>query len=217
MPMQWIAPARFYVERVLMDNSGELIKEVYARFGLAYLLSEVLHRGLCTVYALLTFESNEDITRARVEEKFSYAFSLTLGQLIREVEKVLPIELNQRLQIAVEKRNYLAHYFWFERIDLMYRKQGLEMMLLELDEFCELFNNLDDEVTKQLKPRSEEIGVTNEVVQQLMMDLPSGEDEEPLISQRRLKKRERIVRVWVTTQATCSKVAGMKGLPDKAS
>jgi hypothetical protein len=47
----------------------------------------------------------------------------------------------------------------------MYRNQGFEMMLSELDEFCELFNNLDDQVTAQLKPRSEEVGITDEVIQ----------------------------------------------------
>lgn len=179
-----------------MDNLEELIKEVYARFGLAYYLGEVLHRGLCNVYALLTFESPKEITRPRVEEKLAYVFSLTLGQTIKEVEDLLTLELNQELQVALDKRNFLAHSFWFDRIHLMYNEQGLLQMLQELDEIGQLFNSLDEKISKHLEPRCKELGVTDDVIQHLMNELASGNTEEPLMSRRRLKKQERVVKVW---------------------
>lgn len=61
------------------DQTEELIKEVYTTFGLAYYFSEVIHRGLCNIYAFASFGSREDITIPRVDEKLSLVYSLTLG------------------------------------------------------------------------------------------------------------------------------------------
>lgn len=174
----------------------DLIKEAYACFGLAYYQGEVLHRGLCNSYALLSFEKPNDRTRPRVEEKFAYAFSLTLGQIIKELEKILPSELNEQLQIALEKRNFLAHHFWYERIHLMSNECGLVQMLNELNEISQLFNDLNQKINETLEPRLREIGLTDELINRLMMELISGITEEPLMSQRRLKKQERLVKIW---------------------
>ena len=80
-----------------MEDREELIKEVFAQFGAAYCHSEVLHRGLCIVYALATFDKAEDVTRPRIEEKLSIAFSLTLGQIVEKTKVLLPSGLQQRL------------------------------------------------------------------------------------------------------------------------
>jgi hypothetical protein len=174
----------------------ELIKEVYAHFGLAYYLGEVLHRGLCNTYALLSFEKPKDITRPRLEEKFSYAFSLTLGQIMRELEPFFPLHLNKELQVALAKRNFLAHHFWYERIHLMSNEPGLTQMLNELHETSQLFEELDQKVNDILKPHRIRLGLTDEVTAHIMGELASGVTEEPLLSQRRLRKQERLVKVW---------------------
>ncbi len=38
------------------ESIEELTKDVYAQFGLAYYLSEVLHRSLCNAFAIATFD-----------------------------------------------------------------------------------------------------------------------------------------------------------------
>lgn len=179
-----------------MDVLEELTKEVYAQFGLAYYHSEVLHRGLCCIYALQTFQKSEDITRPRIEEKLARAFSLTLGQVIEETKKLLPSELHDRLEAALEKRNYLAHHLWFERIHLMSDEQGLLELCQELLELGDLFSKLDHDITEYFKPKREAFGITDELIEQQMNNLLAGKLEEPLISQRPPKKQERIVRVW---------------------
>jgi hypothetical protein len=179
-----------------MDDLEELIKEVFARFGAAYYHSEVLHRGLCNTYALMTFESPNDITRPRIEEKLARAYSLTLGQIVEGTRGLFPTELKQRLEIALEKRNYLAHHFWFERCHLMFSEQGLLDLRQELLELNDLFMELDEEVSKYFKPRREAFGITDELVQQSFGELMAGKLEEPLISQRPPKKQEHIIRVW---------------------
>jgi hypothetical protein len=178
------------------DPLNELIREVYAQFGLAYYFSECLHRELCNVYALLTFKDSKDATSPRIEEKLAYSFSLTLGQVIRETKNIFPSELHQRLTSALEKRNYLAHRFWFERIHLMYSESGLIEIHQELLGLSNLFSSLDEEISRYLKSKQEAFGITDDLIEQSLDELLAGEAIDPPISQRRFRKRERIVRVW---------------------
>src|SRR5687768_9265405 len=93
------------------EPSEELIKEVYASFGLAYYHSECLHRELGNTYSFLTFSEPSHLTTHRAEEKMAFAYSLTLGKLVEELKDLLPNDLYNKLELAVEKRNFLAHHF----------------------------------------------------------------------------------------------------------
>jgi|WetSurMetagenome_2_1015567.scaffolds.fasta_scaffold36777_1 hypothetical protein len=179
-----------------MEIQEELIKEVFARFGSAYYHSEVLHRGLCNIYALATFQKAEDVTRPRIEEKLALAFSLPLGQIIDKTKELFSSELQQRLESALERRNFLAHHFWFERSPLMFSEQGLLEMRKELIELSDLFGELDQATTEYFDPKRQTMGLTDEMIQEAFDRLIAGEPDEPLISQRKPKKQERVVRVW---------------------
>ena len=179
-----------------MEVQAELIKEVFARFGAAYYHSEVLHRGLCNVYALATFNRAEDIIRPRIEEKLAIAFSLTLGQIVEKTKSLFPMDLQQRLEVALDKRNYLAHHFGFDRSPLMFSEQGLLEMHKELLEFSDLFRELDETITEYIKPKRQAMGITDDLIQKSFDRLIAGEPDEPLISQRLPRKQEHIVRAW---------------------
>jgi hypothetical protein len=179
-----------------METQEELIKEVFAQFGAAYYHSEVLHRGLCCVYGLATFDKAEDITRPRIEERMVLAFSLTLGQIVEKTKDLLPSDLQQRLDLALDKRNYLAHRFWYERCTLMFSEQGLRELHQELLELTVLFSDLDEAITEWFRPQCQAMGVTDEVIQASLEKLIAGEPDQPLMSQRSPKKQERMVRVW---------------------
>ena len=179
-----------------METQEQLVKEVFAQFGAAYYHSEVLHRGLCNIYALATFEKAEDITRPRIEEKLALAFSLTLGQIVEKTKGLFSGGIQQRLEVALDKRNYLAHRFWFERSPLMFSEPDLLGLRQELLELTNLFGELDEAITESLDPRRQAMGLTDELIQESFDKLIAGESDEPLISQRLLKKQERIVRAW---------------------
>ncbi len=46
-----------------MEASSDEAKELYARFGLAYYYAEVLHRGLCILYAFSRMPERGGMTR----------------------------------------------------------------------------------------------------------------------------------------------------------
>jgi len=179
-----------------MNNEIELTKEVFAQFGRAYCQSEVLHRGLCIVYALATFDKAENITGPRVEEKLAFSFALTLGQVIEKSKGIFPENIEQQLVFALVKRNYIAHQFWFERNYLMFDEKGLLELRQELIELTNLFENLDNNITEFFKPIRKSFGLSDEVIQESYKKLLAGEQDEPIISQRPPKKQERITKVW---------------------
>lgn len=130
------------------DPDDDLIREVYARFGLAYYLSECLHRELCMILAWSELPSRDQITRPRVEERLAHAFSLTLGDVTARLERVLPAELRGDLREAVDRRNFLAHQFWFERAHLMFSVEDIRALIAELNEDAELFDRLDTKISE---------------------------------------------------------------------
>jgi hypothetical protein len=179
-----------------MDKQSELIKEVFTRFGIAYYESEVLHRGLCNIYTLATFDKPENATRPRIDEKLTYAYSLTLGQVIKESKDLFPTEIQEQLNLALSKRNFLAHHFWFKNNYLMFDEQGLLQLQKELIDFTDFFDELDKTISNFFQPIQHRFGITDEMIQEIYEKLLHGDQDEPLISQRTLKKQEHLVKVW---------------------
>ena len=186
------------------DN--DLVRELYARFGLAYYQSECLHRGLCFILALSELPSRDLVTRPRVEERLAQAFSLTLGDVAAKVEAVLPAGLSGELQKAVTARNFLAHHFWFERAHLMFSVENVRKLIAELDDYSKLFDCLDTRVDQLSKPKRQEFGVTDELLQESTSQILAGAPDEPLPDrqsvrelEKKLAKRQRLSRVWEFT------------------
>jgi hypothetical protein len=178
------------------QDVDELIKEVYAQFGLAYYESECLHRELCMILAFNSSQNKLNITRPRIEEKLVDAFSLTLGQVKDSLKNILPNELYLKLEDAVKRRNFLAHHFWFDRIHLMLSIKGLRQMLEELSILTESFSKLDELVSNYSKSKLHQFGLTEEMLQKSLNEIISGKPPEPLLRKRKLKKEERLIRVW---------------------
>lgn len=179
------------------EPSEEEVKEVYARFGLAYYFSEVLHRGLCNAYALAPFEEEDEMSGMRVDERFDFAWSTTLGQIVNHTdESLLSEDVLDRLDDAVEKRNFLAHYFWFERIPKINSRSGVEEMISELDEAVEMFRSLNEKINEQLKNHAEKVGITEQVLDEAKEEVLSGKERRSLHDQRKLKKQERVINAY---------------------
>lgn len=191
-----------------MDDrpDDDLIRELYAKFGLAYYQSECLHRGLCMVLAWSGLPSPGLITRPRVEERLALAFSLTLGDVTAKLENVLPAELSGDLREALDTRNFLAHHFWFERAHLMFSVDNVRQLIADLDGYTEEFEQLDKRVDEWSKPTRRQLGLTEEVLQNSLKRVLAGELDEPLPDrqtvrelEKKLGRRQRLIRVWEFT------------------
>ncbi len=177
-------------------SDSDLIKEVYARFGLAYYLSECLHKSLCIIYVMSSFEQPSEMTKPRIEELLSYSFSRTLGQIIRELADRLDHELYLELEGIINKRNFLAHHFWFEKVHLMYSNKGLDEIISELDDCKIIFEEIDERIISYYEKLRMQFGLTDDIILKEYDKIKSGQEFEPLHKIRKLKKSERLVKVW---------------------
>lgn len=181
----------------------DLIREMYARFGLAYYHSECLHRGLCFVFAMTGLPPKDLITRPCMEERLAQAFSLTLGDVAARLEGALPAQLGSEIRAAVATRNFLAHHFWFERAHLMFSANNVHQLISELDGYAEMFDRLDTRVDKWSEPTRQGLGLTDQVFQASLERTLAGEADEPLLDkqavrelEKKLNRRQRLIRVW---------------------
>ena len=178
-----------------MVDDEELIREMYARFGLAYYISEVLHRSLCNLVALRT--TPQSSTRLRFEEQLRWTYSLTLGQVIREASGTLPESTNAELEIVRERRNFLAHHFWYERAHLMMSAAGVRQMIAEVNLQHDLFRIMNEEIDALEQDARRAFGIDDAVFEAALAGCLAGEAPEPFSKRRRPSKRERVVAAFL--------------------
>lgn len=186
-----------------IQPDDDLIREVYAKFGLAYYRSDCLHRNLCITFVISDLPYKEFITRPRIEERLAQAFSMTLGDVAVRMERVLPNELTEQVRTAVAARNFLAHHFWFERAHLLLDITDVHQLIGELDGYSELFYKLDAQVEEWSERMRQRLGLTDEIFQDSLERILRGEESEPLLDkaairevEKKLNRRQNLARVW---------------------
>jgi hypothetical protein len=127
--------------------------------------------------------------------------------LISKLKPILPAALLPALEHATERRNFLAHYFWYERAHLLTNLSGIEAMINELSEDTDLFSGLDVEVSRLIAPLNARFGLTQEHLDAALAEVLRGEPCKPLNQQRKPKKEETIVGVFNAPTAS-----GKRGL-----
>ena len=179
----------------LMKPTEDEIKEVYAEFGLSYYLSECLHKAVCNLWALSKIQDPKFMTRSRMEELFSYAYSSTLGTSAKEIDSLLTPEQSNQLEAALDSRNFLAHHFWFERIHYMKDSDGISYLIEELVRYQRLFQSVEAQFQKILEPYFANLGITEEKIERSLKIVFEGKDS-PLMHQRKLRKQEILKAVY---------------------
>lgn len=177
-----------------MQPTEDHVKEVYARFGLAYYMGEVLHRGLCHLYLGLQ-SPDQGMTGPRIDELMREAYAETLGGILSKVRHKLSQDLEAQLNAALEKRNYLAHHFWFEQVHMLSSAEGAHALVEQLAEATAEFESINRELERIVRADLRRFGVTAEMVADMFVEV-SRQPMEPLPSQRRPKKEELVIAIY---------------------
>ena len=154
------------------DAEGALVREVYARFGLAMYRLQVLEHGL--VNALLTlmllptansYKLGSD-WEAAVDTFFDERFEKTFGNILRELEKVddFPQELLVRTRKSKEDRDFLAHRFFRTFAEQFLSERGKLDMIAVCDEVSKTAHMLDADIESFLRPVQERYGLSQEMI-----------------------------------------------------
>ena len=151
------------------------IKEVYARFGLALYMSQVLEHGIVNALVVLDLIPNRRHTvRSKsewemlVDDFMEGRFKKTMGTLIKSLKAIrhIPPELENEMREALHQRNWLAHGFFRDRSTDFGSYTGREKMLTEVDAARDLFSRIDDALEEIMNPLWHKAGITQEIFDQ---------------------------------------------------
>ena len=158
-------------------GANEHVKEVYAKFGLAVYLAQVLEHGLANALVsaeLIPRRAFKSVPKEQWEIEFSalldLQFQQTLGRLIHSLKKAttVPVDLEILLTEALEKRNFLTHHFFRERAEVFMSHEGREQMIAELQSAQKLFEHADERLCAVERPLREKYGLSDKKLKPYM-------------------------------------------------
>lgn len=151
----------------LQDVDPEQIREVYARFGYTMYQAQCVERQIAILLATCFNPNFAKSNPTERDRAFDTEFEKTMGRLIvRLSQRVrIPSDLAQRMQSALEVRNFLAHDYFWERSDQFLSPQGQQSMIDELAEYGAVLKALDATLTDVGDRWCEKVGITEEMVE----------------------------------------------------
>lgn len=155
-----------------MDRN-DLVRDVYAHFGLAIYKAQVLEHGLANAMTFASKVAGRLPTLADFDAFLEAKFDKTLGGLINDLRSHVPVDpgLQGTLASALKQRNWLAHHYFRERAQTLMSDRGCAAMIAELESAQKLFDQADRALEAVVAPFAAKAGVTIEQVEALVAEL----------------------------------------------
>ncbi|PLX69252.1 MAG: hypothetical protein C0602_07505 [Denitrovibrio sp.] len=150
-------------------------RELYANFGLAIYLSQVLELSINNLMVYAFLDSDKENIQTQEEWKrlgddlYSANYKKTLGKLITELKRSkisLPAEIEERLDEALSIRNFLSHHFFRKNCLSTLSSSGTNKLIIELQNYQKIFTNADKLLDNIFTPLANNLGITNTVIDQ---------------------------------------------------
>ncbi len=150
-----------------LDPKSAGIREVYARFGLAMYHAQVLEHGVVNALVMTHRSKDQSVTADELELMFENRFEKTLGRLIAELSRYVPVppSLCDELKNALSTRNFLAHGYFKVRAEAFLTGLGRERMVRELQKFAERLKYVDGRLEPLTEAAFEKMGVTKKALE----------------------------------------------------
>jgi len=146
------------------------VKEVYAHFGLAMYMAQVLEHGIVNAFVFLNLlpKTEGKWSPDEFEHYMNTEFEKTLGRLIGKLRTLTTIDndFEDLLGNTLKKRNWLAHDYFRERAEEFMSSTGRNLMIKELQESRDLFKEADRQLDVIITPLMKKVGLTDEIVEE---------------------------------------------------
>ena len=156
-----------------LDSNSKQKREVFARYGLAMHYAQCIEKSLAMLISSV-FNKEFMPSSPQVRNDFyNQAFSKTLGSLIKKLEKkiTIPPNLNQDLNYALDKRNWLAHEYFYDRPGEIHTPEGRNKMINELSEIYENLRKIDDRLELIIDKWVKNVGIKDELIKDMIKKL----------------------------------------------
>ena len=149
-----------------MSTKDDLTRDTYAHFGLAIFQAQIFEIEIVTSMVIAMFPKKDLIGRKNISAFMDQRSTYTLGRLLRDLKKYasVPDELEQTLEEALKKRNWLVHNYFKDRAEEFMSSAGCNLMISELEGAQQLFVDATHTLNISVKPIRERFGLTDEVI-----------------------------------------------------
>jgi hypothetical protein len=139
----------------------ELVKEVFAHFGLAAYLAQVLERSLVSALTTVYGPGSKRLTQSELDTRFEDSSERNLGALLRTLHGAgLSTEIMPTVRDALKDRNRLAHHFFWDHATEFMSVDGCHRMLRDLTEMQERFRDCSAKVEAEVQQWAAAHGIT---------------------------------------------------------
>ncbi len=139
---------------------------MYARFGLAVYLTQCIERSLAILVVTKYGPGPGRMTQSDYDAKLDALFRKTFGVLVATFRKHVsqPPSFDVKLDEAVNRRNWLAHRYFWERAGHFMSPEGREVMLSELQDLIDSLGQLNQEIETEGRRWWSESGLDPKVI-----------------------------------------------------
>jgi len=170
----------------------ELVKDVFAHYGLAAYLAYVLERSLVNALTTVYGPGPTRLTESQLEARFQDLSKKGLSALLTTLRDAgLSAEVLLIVQAALQDRDRLVnHFFWEHAVDFA-SEDGCHRMLSDLTEMEHRFLECDARVQAEVHEWAAAHGITTadyDAVQQAMLErgrVLSGEEVDDVLGSGR--------------------------------
>ncbi|MEN6335693.1 MAG: hypothetical protein ABFE01_15690 [Phycisphaerales bacterium] len=156
-----------------LDAAAQQRREMFALYGLAMYHAQCVEKSLAIlVSSVLDTEFLSADIKRRVEIQDD-VFSKTIGRLLTRMRKQVRVsaDLDQILDEAWQKRNWLAHEYFWPRAGEAMTTRGRDKMIDELTELSGFFSEVDARLTSIYERWAKKIGIPQPAIDETLSRL----------------------------------------------
>ena len=162
-----------------LDADAQQRRETFALYGLAMYHAQCVEKSLAILVSSVFNKEFLPSKPDRREEIQEEVFAKTIGRLLNRLKKqvTLPPNLDKTLIKALQKRNWLAHEYFWERAVQLLTLSGRNRMIDELSNIIDFFSKLDVHLAKIYEKHLIKVGVSKTTINEKFKKLIQNEEE----------------------------------------
>jgi hypothetical protein len=158
-----------------LDANAQQRRETFAHYGLAMYHAQCVEKSLAILVSSVFNKEFLPSDLNRRDEIQDEVFARTIGQLVTRIRKQIsvPLNLDRTLEDARQKRNWLAHEYFWERAGEVVTTRGRNKMIDELTELSDFFSRMDAHLVSIYEKWIKKVGIPQTVIDESLKKLIS--------------------------------------------
>lgn len=149
-----------------LDADARQRRAAFARYGLALYHAQCVEKSLAILVSSVLNKEFLPSTPDRREEILEEIFAKTIGQLITQMRRqvTVPRNLDKMLNDARQKRNWLAHEYFWARAGQILTTRGRDAMIEELAQLSDFFSKIDAHLVEIYEKWVKKVGIPQKTI-----------------------------------------------------